>query len=79
MIDLHDIEELKKHFDDRYVLVDDCNDIQKDVSKKFANDDKRISTSENTLKLWGKLAWVAVSALVAEVALSLFDIVKSFT
>ena len=37
-----DIQELKKVFDDRYVLQTDCNDIQASNDKKFANDDKRI-------------------------------------
>ena len=37
-----DIQELKKVFDDRYVLQSDCNEKQEQVNKKFANDDKRI-------------------------------------
>ena len=37
-----DITELKRVFDDRYVLQRDCNEKQEQVNKKFANDDKRI-------------------------------------
>lgn len=37
-----DITELKKVFDDRYVLQSDCNEKQEQVNRKFANDDKRI-------------------------------------
>lgn len=37
-----DIQELKRVFDDRYVLIEDCKDTQERVNKKFANDDKRI-------------------------------------
>ena len=37
-----DITELKKVFDDRYVLQSDCNEKQEAVNKKFAKDDKRI-------------------------------------
>lgn len=37
-----DIQELKKVFDDRYVLQSDCDATQKDISKMLANDDKRI-------------------------------------
>ena len=33
---------LQKIFDDRYVLKDVCNERQENVSKKLANDDKRI-------------------------------------
>ena len=37
-----DIQELKKVFDDRYVLQSECDSIQSDIDEKFANDDKRI-------------------------------------
>ena len=37
-----DIMELKRVFDDRYVLQSDCNDKQEKINGKLANDDKRI-------------------------------------
>lgn len=37
-----DVQELKKVFDDRYVLQSDCEETQKEINKKFSNDDKRI-------------------------------------
>lgn len=37
-----DITELKRVFDDRYVLQTDCNEKQANINNKFANDDKRI-------------------------------------
>lgn len=37
-----DIQELKKVFDDRYVLQSACEATQRDISNKLANDDKRI-------------------------------------
>ena len=37
-----DIQELKKVFDDRYVLQSDCDATQQKINNKFANDDKRI-------------------------------------
>ena len=37
-----DITELKRVFDDRYVLQIDCNEKQANINNKFANDDKRI-------------------------------------
>lgn len=42
MISHEDVMELKKVFDDRYVMQDTCNERQEEVNKKFANDDKRI-------------------------------------
>ena len=37
-----DVMELKKVFDDRYVMQEICNERQENINKKFANDDKRI-------------------------------------
>lgn len=42
MITHEDITELKKVFDDRYVLQSDCGEVQEANMKRFANDDKRI-------------------------------------
>ncbi len=41
-LDHNDIMELKKVFDDRYVLQSDCNEKQEKINNKLANDDKRI-------------------------------------
>jgi hypothetical protein len=41
-LDHNDITELKKVFDDRYVLQSECNEKQENINKKLANDDKRI-------------------------------------
>lgn len=53
-----DITELKKVFDDRYVLQSDCNEIQEGFNKKFANDDKRIDLliSQQKINNWLTLA-----------------------
>ena len=37
-----DFQEIKRELDDRYVKIEDCNEKQETVNKKFANDDKRI-------------------------------------
>ena len=42
MITHEDIQELKKVFDDRYVLQSDCDETQREINRKFSNDDKRI-------------------------------------
>lgn len=42
MITHEDITELKKEFDDRYVLQSDCDTTQQKINSRFANDDKRI-------------------------------------
>lgn len=45
-----DITELKKVFDDRYVLQSDCDTTQQKINSKFANDDKRIDLMANDIK-----------------------------
>ena len=37
-----DFQEIRRVLDDRYVKIEDCNEKQETVNKKFANDDKRI-------------------------------------
>lgn len=77
MLDLNDLDVITKHMDGRYVRIDDCNDVQKETAKKFSSDDKRLSNIEGTLNIFKKLGWVAVSALIAEVALTLFEVITS--
>lgn len=38
-----DIQELKKVFDDRYVLQSDCSERQDEIQKVLADDDKQIA------------------------------------
>ena len=53
-----DIQELKKVFDDRYVQISDCDSVQQNFNKKFANDDKRIDLliSQQKINNWLTLA-----------------------
>ena len=76
MIDHNDIMELKKVFDDRYVLQSDCNEKQETINKKLANDDKRIDLilaeqkqmrreTKSGLKLNNWLTTAVLGAIVA--------------
>ena len=76
MIDHNDIMELKKVFDDRYVLQSDCNERQEGINKKLANDDKRIDLilaeqkqmrqeTKNGLKFNNWLTMAILGALIA--------------
>ena len=62
-----DITELKKVFDDRYVLQSDCNETQEGINKKFANDDKRIERimylQEETNSKLTKNNWLTITIL----------------
>lgn len=60
-----DITELKKVFDDRYVLQTDCENVQKDMNDKFSRDDKKLAVLDlkMTACLW--LMGVVASGIVA--------------
>lgn len=70
-----DIQELKTVFDDRYVLQSDCATTQENVSKKLANDDKRIDKLFDRLKLWDKLLWAIASASIGALAVSFLELI----
>ena len=60
-----DITELKKVFDDRYVLQSDCDNTQASINNKFANDDKRIEllVRQQTINNW--LTGAIASGIIA--------------
>ena len=67
-----DITEIKKVFDDRYVMIEDCKDTQKQINSKFSNDDKRIELliSQQKINNWLTLAIASgIIALVIKVFL----------
>lgn len=75
-----DIQELKKVFDDRYVLQSDCDDIQSKMTKKLANDDKRIEIIYTKLNAWNKLFWTiattSVGALITSALQLIMKVIK---
>lgn len=60
-----DIQELKRVFDDRYVLQSDCDTTQQKINNKFANDDKRIELliHQQTINNW--LTGAIASGIIA--------------
>ena len=60
-----DITELKKVFDDRYVLQSDCDAVQTEMNKRFSRDDKKLAVLDlkMTACLW--LMGIIASDLVA--------------
>jgi hypothetical protein len=70
-----DVTELKKVFDDRYVLQSDCNDRQEAVNKKFANDDKRIDKLIDRMEIWNKLFWVIASSSIGALVMSVLELI----
>lgn len=62
-----DIQEIKKILDDRYVQIVDCDIKQKEINKKFADDDKRIDRimylQEDTNNKLTKNNWLTITIL----------------
>ena len=60
-----DIQELKKVFDDRYILQSDCDAVQTKMNKRFSRDDKKLAVLDlkMTACLW--LMGVIASGLIA--------------
>ena len=80
-INHEDIQELKKVFDDRYVLQSDCDATQQQINSKFANDDKRIDRilllQENTTKSLQKNNWLTTAILSVIIGIVVTMIFKS--
>ena len=70
-----DIQELKKVFDDRYVLQSDCNDKQELVNKRFSNDDKRIEIISHDFGVIKKLMWAVASASIGSLVVAFFELI----
>lgn len=54
MISHEDVQELKRVFDDRYVMQSDCDKAKEKINNKFAHDDKRIKlvVHQQTINNW---------------------------
>lgn len=74
-LDYNDINTLKKEFDQRYVLQNDCNDIQEKTNKKFANDDKRIEIILHDFKIIKWLISTVAAASISSLVVALLELV----
>lgn len=76
-----DITELKKVFDDRYVLQSSCSEIQEGFNSKLANDDKRIDRilllQEHNTKSLQKNNWLTTAVLGVIISAVIGTILKS--
>lgn len=76
-----DVQELKKVFDDRYVLQADCDTNQQKINNKFANDDKRIERimylQEDTNNKLTKNNWLTTAVLGVIISAVIGMILKS--
>lgn len=75
MIAHEDITELKKVFDDRYVMQSECTEKQEAVNKKFANDDKRIEIIAHDFGVIKKLMWAVATASIGSLVVAFFELI----
>lgn len=70
-----DMKEIKKELDERYVQQVDCDDIQRETNKKFANDDKRIDLLSHRMNVWNKLLWTIASTSIGALVTSILQLI----
>lgn len=75
MVTHEDITELKKVFDDRYVMQADCTERQEAVNKKFANDDKRIEIIAHDFGVIKRLMWAVATASIGSLVVAFFELI----
>lgn len=70
-IEKEDIQFLENHFDDRYVMHDECNDKQAKINERLSNGDKSFAIINLKLSImtWGIaiIASTAIAALIKEI------------
>jgi hypothetical protein len=74
-----EIQLLKKEIfdeaDEKYVKIEDCTEKQEMVSKKFANDDKRIEIISHDFAVVKKLMWAVASGSIGSLVTALFELI----
>ncbi len=75
MLNHDDIMELKRVFDDRYVLRSECNDKQENVNKKLYKDDKRIELLIHDFKVIKWLITTVAASSIGALVISFFELI----
>lgn len=75
MIEHNDITELKRVFDDRYVLQSACNEKQETVNNKLSRDDTRIKLFEQKMKSWEWLFKLIATGTIGTLLTSILSLV----
>ena len=75
MIEHNDITELKRVFDDRYVLQCTCNEKQETVNNKLSRDDTRIKLFEQKMKSWEWLFKLIATGTIGTLLTSILSLV----
>lgn len=72
--EMEEIEQhIKERFDNDYVKIEDCNDIQVVNTKAHADFDKRISLVAYDMETIKKLLWVIATATIGQLIAMIFS------
>lgn len=58
-----------------FVQIDDCNENQKSVNDKFANDDKRIDIMTSEFGVFKKLLWTIATSSIGALVIAFFNLI----
>ena len=61
--------------DEKFVLVQDCNDIQEKNNTRFANDDTRIKLFEQKMKTWEWIFKLIATGTVGTLVTSILSLI----
>lgn len=71
----HDIEEIQRVLDDRYVKQKTCDERQKENNKRFANDDKRLVLIEDHWASLSKAGWIIATSVIGILVASILNLI----
>lgn len=72
-------ETLKKfetHFDQRYVLQNDCSSVQQKNNNHFSNDDKRIEIIKHDFGVIKRLMWTVATSSIGALVATVFEVIS---
>ena len=74
-----EIQELKREIfaeaDEKYVAIDNCNEKQKEVNRKFAKDNTRIEIISHDFAVMKKLMWTVATTSIGSLVVAFFELI----
>ena len=64
-MDTNDLHELERHFDERYIKRDECEDNRVHIQSSLHSDDKRLAVIEQQQKINNWLTLAIASGIIA--------------
>lgn len=58
-----------------FVLSDDCDEIQRKTTNKFANDNLRIEKLMDRMNIWNKLLWTIATTSIGALITSFLQLI----